>query len=347
MKILQKIAIYILLLGGLASCDDCFLFEDMEDCVIKNNLRFVYDMNLKWADAFASEVKSVRVYVFDEQEILVKTYMENGPQVDEAGFEIPVDLPEGRYRFVAWCGIDNRNVESQSFFAPDYEDLKYKDLYCKLLTETNSLHETISDRHLQFMYYGELVADIKTTGDSHATYYHTIHLVKDTNHIRVQLVQLSGEPVYADDFVYSIEDANGLLDYSNLPVGDTMITYYPWQIQNAEVGMETKGNMSTSLSAIADLDVSRMIADRKRGMKLSIRNGKTNELIASIPIIDYALLAKDYYETAYGHPMSNQEFLDREDEYSLTFFLDDDMKWISSFIYINSWRVVLQEHDFE
>jgi hypothetical protein len=38
--------------------------------------------------------------------------------------------------------------------------------------------------------------------------------------------------------------------------------------------------------------------------------------------------------------MSNQEYLDRQDEYTMTFFLDEG-EWVSSVIYINSWRVVI------
>jgi hypothetical protein len=45
--------------------------------------------------------------------------------------------------------------------------------------------------------------------------------------------------------------------------------------------------------------------------------------------------------------MGDQEYLDRQDEYNMTFFLDDDMHWISSFIYINSWKVVLSDVDFQ
>lgn len=41
--------------------------------------------------------------------------------------------------------------------------------------------------------------------------------------------------------------------------------------------------------------------------------------------------------------MTAQEFLDREDEYSMTFFLDANKKWISTSILIHSWRIVLDD----
>ena len=45
--------------------------------------------------------------------------------------------------------------------------------------------------------------------------------------------------------------------------------------------------------------------------------------------------------------MDDQEFLDREDDYVMTFFLDENHKWISSQILIHSWRVVLNNVDIE
>ena len=43
--------------------------------------------------------------------------------------------------------------------------------------------------------------------------------------------------------------------------------------------------------------------------------------------------------------MSDQEYLDRQDEYNLTFFLDKEDRWVSSSIIINSWRVILDDVD--
>ena len=69
---------------------------------------------------------------------------------------------------------------------------------------------------------------------------------------------------------------------------------------------------------------------------LHIRNRETGEDVFRIPIADYALLVKGYYR----QDMGDQEYLDRQDEYTMTFFLDEG-EWVSSVIYINSWRVVL------
>jgi hypothetical protein len=73
---------------------------------------------------------------------------------------------------------------------------------------------------------------------------------------------------------------------------------------------------------------------------LTITNDK-GEKVLSIPLIDYALLVKGHY----NRNMDNQEYLDRQDEYNMTFFLDENDHWVDSFIYINSWKVVLNNAD--
>ena len=65
----------------------------------------------------------------------------------------------------------------------------------------------------------------------------------------------------------------------------------------------------------------------------------TRHTVLSIPLADYALLVKGHY----NRQLSDQEYLDRQDEYNLTFFLDEDNNWASSSIIINSWRVVLSD----
>ena len=45
--------------------------------------------------------------------------------------------------------------------------------------------------------------------------------------------------------------------------------------------------------------------------------------------------------------MSDQEYLDRQDEYNMTSFLDEQNQWINSVILINSWRVVLSNVDVD
>ena len=64
-----------------------------------------------------------------------------------------------------------------------------------------------------------------------------------------------------------------------------------------------------------------------------------------MPFIDYALLVKGKYKRPDGTPLTDQEYLDYQDDYSMVFFLDEHNRWQNTHIYINSWRVILQNTD--
>jgi hypothetical protein len=74
--------------------------------------------------------------------------------------------------------------------------------------------------------------------------------------------------------------------------------------------------------------------------RLSVVNTETGETIINIPLLDYIQLVKGYE----NRDMSMQEYLDRQDEYNMVFFIDERDNWMQAYIYINSWKVVLQSH---
>ena len=70
-------------------------------------------------------------------------------------------------------------------------------------------------------------------------------------------------------------------------------------------------------------------------------NKETGKPVFSIPLIDYALLVKGFY----NRDMDDQEYLDRQDVYDMVFFLDEGDRWLNAYIYINSWKVMLQNSE--
>jgi hypothetical protein len=66
-----------------------------------------------------------------------------------------------------------------------------------------------------------------------------------------------------------------------------------------------------------------------------IRNAETGDDVINIPLNNYLLLLKSNLYSEMGA----QEFLDRESEWSLIFFLDDGLRWINTRIVINDWVV--------
>lgn len=353
-KIYLTAAFATILAFSCSSCDSA-IFDDEGDCEVVHKIRFVYNLNLKWADAFPSEVNSVNLYVFDANGVFVKTFLGRGEALSQPDYYMVLDLPAGDYKLVAWCGLDDENAEEKSFMEPQPVAgvTTIEELTCRLNTQSNlagdDAETMYSSKQLHFLYHGYMDISITDNQDGKED-IHTMHLTKDTNHIRIILQELSNdEGLNPDDYSISIEAANGYMGYNNELLGNSIVKYIPWNQEATEVGVGRvdvgDGSIKYVKGLVADLSVGRMMALQKDDMMLTITDNKTQEkIIAKVPVIQYALLSRKYYEMAYGHTMTDQEFLDREDEYVMTFFLYQN-KWMNAFIDILSWRVVI--HDYE
>lgn len=350
------IFLVIMAVCTLSSCDKS-MFDSEGDCDVSHIIRFRYEQNLKWADAFPSEVNSVNLYVFDKNGVFVKEYKGRGDALSSPDYYIELDLPVGKYTFVAWCGLENNGEEMESFTVPQPVAgvTTIEQLTCTLNTireETRTASEDgllVSSKKLYFLYHGQLDVNIEDHHDGRR-YEHTMYLTKDTNHLRIILQELNSDiDMNAEDYDFKIEDTNGMMAYNNDLCSDAIVTYTPWDKQADVVGVgriEIGNEVRYAKGVVVDFSVSRMMASHSEDMWLTITNHESGETIAHIPLIQYALLSRHYYESAYGHAMSDQEFLDREDEYIYTFFLYNN-KWRDSYIDILQWRIVLGNYGLE
>jgi len=344
-KTLLQLFLPLALLLSAPSCSNA-IFEQEGDCSVSYRLRLSYDRNLKFADAFKSEVKSVRVYAFDESGTLVWEKSEEGAVVAENGGMLTLELDPGRYSIVVWGGLDDVSSEKKETFSISGTTPRESHISshsCRLERKHDSDGKAYTERDLPTLFHGAAEVLLPEDLDG-GEYEYPLSLTKDTKHIRIILQHMSGKDTDVSKFSFSIESANGHLSSGNTLLPDEVISYRAWNTETASAGVETKSSpAATSLNplaitsvkaAIADLSVNRMFTEEE--MTLFVRNEK-GEVLVKIPVVDYALLVKGYYNRS----MSDQEFLDRQDEYTMTFFLDDSEEWINSFIFINSWRIVL------
>lgn len=343
-----KVCVTAVCLAAISSCNS-WLYEEEGDCSVYYRLKFRYDRNLKWADAFVNEVSSVHLYAFDPSGVLVWQQEERIDPATADKYSMELDLPAGDYKLLAWCGLKNDGEQEKSFSVPEARigETRIEQLQCTL-NRLRDASGAYSKERLYRLFHGNLDVSLPENEDG-GSYDYTMYLTKNTNHIRVILQHLSGEDVDVSRFTFRIEDENGLMAHDNELMTDENITYRPWKTQNGEAGIgkdDTRAVINVK-GAIADLTVGRMTDTHRGKMFLTITNSEDDKSVARIPVIDYALLAKDYYEEEYNHSMSDQEFLDREDDYVMTFFLDENNEWISSYILIHSWRVVTSDVEIE
>ena len=318
-----------------SSCVNGLIFDGEGDCGVYYRIRFKYDYNIKFADAFANEVNSVALYVFDGNDVLVEEIATTDKQALSSGnFEIPLELDPGKYTLMAWGGL--MDEESFDLLADTHVgSTKLQELQVKMHRQYDGNGNAVVSEDLLPLFHGTLPL---TVTDKPGTYTETMSLMKNTNVIRILLHEMSGHDVDADKFIFEINDDNGLYDWDNTLLDDEMITYSAWHQSTGSAEVEDSDVKAvTSVSvALAELTIGRMRAGDSP--VLHIRNRETCEDVFRIPVADYALLVKGHYRQGMG----DQEYLDRQDEYTMTFFLDEG-EWVSSVIYINSWRVVLND----
>ncbi|MBO7264506.1 MAG: FimB/Mfa2 family fimbrial subunit [Alistipes sp.] len=313
-----------------SSCNDGLnIFDGQGDCGVY--ISFKYDYNIKFANAFANEVNSVALYVFDENGVLVEyTTATDKEELSKEKFEIPLELAPGKYNLLAWGGL--MNEESFDLLAEaKVGETKIEEVQVKMHRKYNDNGEAVVDEDLLPLYHGSMPIEVS---DEDGTYRHTMSLKKNTNSVRILLHEMSGQQMDADQYIFEIKDNNGLYDWDNTLLADEDITYSAWYQETGSADVEESRAITSISVALAELTIGRMRADKSP--MLYIKNRLTGEMVASLPLAEYALLVKGYHNESMG----NQEYLDRQDEYTLTFFLDEGV-WLDAYILINSWRVVI------
>lgn len=320
-------------------CSGCSMVNDEPvPCPAQLRVRFAYDYNLKFADAFANEVKSVNVWAFDESGKPVWSASEAGDALAAKDFFIETPLMEGRYDFVSWCGLkDNASFDLSTYTPASKEELE---VALKTLAEDG---EQVSSANLPGLFHGMAEGVTYEIDPYNPTYKNVvISLMKDTKDIRVMLQHLDGSAITNRDFTVTITDNNGEYSWNNSLLQSPVISYRPWNVKYGEVTAPGQGEtktVSTVASLLFELSTGRLMAD-SNAMLTVHRNWDDRDIIR-IPLVDYLLLVKGHYEDRNGHEIGDQEYLDRQDDYSMVFFIDKNSNWyIAAGIYVNNWAVV-------
>lgn len=328
-------------LGSLIALAGCsFVNEDLPECTHSLKVNFNYDYNLKFSNAFHHEVKSVNVWAFDSNGTFVWHGSAYGESLKSEDFALDSPLREGVYDFVSWCGLNDNDDFSLATYAPASKE--------ELEVKLNTLEDgaaNVSHSFFKSLYYGSLSGyEYKPTPYINSVDTVTIPLMKDTNNIRVLLQRYNGEEISAEDFEVMITIPDAWLAWTNdvMPQGP-MVTYQPWGIEYGTASMPDMTGQSGTITSVSSLlyefSSSRLMAGADA--TLTVRRTSDNADVIRIPIIDYFLMVKGHYENPDGTPLTDQQYLDRQDDYSILFFIDEHNEWYMGYgIYINKWAVV-------
>ncbi len=323
---LLRLLASVLACSAAAACSG-FIFEDEGDCSVVYRVKFRYDMNMKYADAFSHEVRAVTLYALGEDGSIVWKKSESGAALAAEGYSMVVDVPAGKYSLLAWCDADEYKSWNFNSAAASLSELG-----CSLNVKRSDDGTAYTDSRIDDLYYG-WSPDVDFTSDEGVTVT-TVSLTKDTKQFKVILQHLSGEAVDAEKFEFLISADNAVMDSGNGLVGEESVEYRAWAVSTGTATTKADGELNL---ALAELSTGRLV--KGRSPRLVVRAKDSGATVLSVPLVDYALLIKGHYNSG----LDDQEYLDRQDEYNMIFFLDENDRWISAYIYINSWKVVLQD----
>lgn len=300
--------------------------EDLPECPNEYELRIVFDRNMLYADAFASQVKSVDIKVFDSATgRQVFSHTEAGDALAADGYRVALPVPPGSYDILCWGGMAEGN--SFSYADPAADILEHQNVILRTdggesRARLNNLYHGLLRGH-QFIDNNDIGSTDRQTA--------TIYLTKDTNRINVLLLNLDGTAMEEGDFTFSISSANAETGFDNSTAARRKVTYRPWHITPITAETYSRATLAgTALSA--EFSTGRLID--KGDSRLDIYRTADGERIISIPLESNLLLYKGEYHSS----MSDQEYLDRQDDYEITFILDKNSNWDkAAMIYINKW----------
>ena len=303
----------LLLLLVLFSCTS--IDETLPECRLY--VRFRYDYNMEFSDAFASQVNRVDVFVFDKDGTFVIKKSEQGETLG-GSYRMPLPLPAGEYRIAAWAGM------SDDFEMP--EPVAGKTTLEELTVRVKREESLVHNKALNPLWYGGVQA-VSFTGRQEQT--ETVSLIKDTNKFRFILQKSGpGEELDINDCLFEIRADNGYYDWNNDLLDDDMISYRPYYLEKVE-----------DVGIVVEMNTMRLLEHKKVYLTLT-RKSDGKELMR-IDLIPYLLLTK-----MEGHNIPAQEYLDRQSEYAIVFFYNPELlNFLSTKIVINGWTIWLKGED--
>lgn len=310
---------------GLFSCNT--IHEDLPPC--PRHLYFSYTYNMKYADAFAHEMtnlqkaKQVELYIYDKEGHFVSARTVAGD--DLTTNRLPLDLAPGTYQLMAWGGL---NETDYTWSTPQPGDLIDD---WKMAVKSDSTHTV--GRELSGLFHGRKELTLNTSGNETDIPF---PLVKNTNKLRLVLIDTnSGTALEPADFAVEATTMVGDLDASNAPLTSRTFTWQPYYTGTGEV-KDPDGKVVYS-TAVYELNTLRLLDGTATALRIT-QQGETSPFL-HVDLTGFLLLTR-----MESHAISAQEYLDRQDEYTVLIYLDRKGGKVHYLeIIVNDWTIRLDD----
>ncbi len=347
-KLAGSAAAVMMMAGAMmtSSCDS-MIYDDQGDCTVHYRVPFTFTMNTLEVDAFPTQVRSVTLHVFDRQGNLVLSKTDSGDALSQPDYRMDVDLLPGTYDMLAWAEGPTPEGAHTAFTMGQGSRQEDFDAKLPLLGTAPGLY---SDLEVTPLFHGEASGVVCIQEDFGYIDLPTIDLTRDTNTFTLILNNVDGRVMDESDFTITITDSNSELDWQNAVVSGTQsFDYRPFAssaISTAPAAAPARadgdGGGQTVTGLISEISMGRLMATAHPQLTV-VRNLDGAELF-SFDLMEYLLMYKGAVNR-YSR-WTAQEYLDRMDEYSMTFFLDDKLDWYTAAgIYVLSWHIVPPQNE--
>ena len=345
---------------AFSSCNDSVIFEGEGNCdtdtpviteytphvqfIYKKHRQALHSVAGRESDAFYSTVNTVHLFVFNaDTDELVFDRIEDTDMLANA-FELglgttfdrcymPLDLPAGNYRLVAWCGLDKE--DHNNAFSLSNQLTKAMPFHeCGVKLDPVTGHP-VNHEKFEGVYHGRLESAVISV-DRDKPQIFPIELTKDNNDIAVW-VQHTTASFAEGDYTVVYTDANGSMNFEDNSISNKVhLQYHPYKTSVLSSETVYNGQTVEAGALVAHLSTSRLMHSNAADARLEVRDrdGKT---VFSIPFIRYVTEMQTFTN-------DSQYYLDCEDTYNVSFYLTGDQGvdesgeyWIPVRIIINNW----------
>lgn len=317
----------------LSSCSR--IHEDMPRCELW--LKFVFDYNMEYADAFYPQVKSVDVFVFDSDERLLFSKSADATVLTDGDrLLLSEDLEFGKYKVLTVGGLsDNFRISDNNGqdLVPGVTTLKQFRVALRHQSE-----EVQSD--FPHLYFGDVVEVDYFPGSASHTIYQ-VNLMRYTNRFNIMLVSLDGIAPRSTDVPYTFEivaPENDISPGENELESSHQVIYSPYSLNIGE---------TSDILVSARLSTLRLLNKDGFDYKFIVRDTKTLNEVWSYNLMTLLLYTKPGTRPD-DTELPFQEYLDRQGEWNLIFCVTEKTggdAFLSIGIQVGNWIHWL--HDFE
>lgn len=324
----------------LNSCDSA-IFDYEGDCSVRYRLPITYKMNYLNVDALSTQVDRVTVYVYNEQGAFQRSFSATIGELAQNDYALEIadtELKPGKYSMLVWGEGKAEASDPVSFTIEGGEKPALTDLSATLPL-SGSDGSLVSDHDVTPLFHG-YAANVELPDTYGTVTLPAIDLTKDTNVITIALENVEGYPIDPGALSVSIEADSSELNWQNQPVGNRLFSYMPWSVTKLETTRletrdgEDEGPTETGVTGLlTEFTTGRLMANSKP-MLVVHRNWDDKDILR-LDLVNLFMLVRGHY------PWGGQEYLDRIDRYTMTFFIDADLNWYTAGgINILGWKVV-------